>query len=289
MYAYTDIFSRNIGFFSESEQLTLRNASVFVFGVGGMGGACVQTLVRAGIENIGLADFDHFELSNFNRQVFSNINALNKNKCDETKMRLLEINPGLVVESYSQDWVDNIDYILKKYDFVVNCMDDIKMTLFLYRKCQEHKVTVVDCYSMSPLPSVFVINPGDPVPEKRLGFPSVNKDINELSKEDIDQCKLKELEYIMTISSSVNYVKMEVAEQVISGHKPRFSLAPMVFISGNLMAYETIFCIFGKKHGTDFKGYFFNPYLCKIEKENGYFKYLLKRFFVKRFLGKYKD
>lgn len=287
MSNYEEIFSRNIGFFSVEEQASLCKAKVFIVGVGGMGGACVQSLVRAGIGNIGIADHDHFELSNINRQVFANIHSVNKSKTIETKERLLEINPNLSIECYDDNWVTHLDEILRKYDLVINCMDDMKMTIFLYRKCREKNISVIDSYNMSPLSSVYVIKSTDPLPEVRFKFPTINKEISEITEQDVNACKLKELEYILTISSAIKYVKLEVAEQVILGLRPRFSLGPMVIVSGNLMAYEAIFLILKTNQGTDFKGYFFNPYHCRVEKEGCSMRYVLKKWMVKRFLNKY--
>jgi molybdopterin-synthase adenylyltransferase len=48
-FDYDEFTTRNLGFISEAEQDAVRNACVFVAGVGGMGGACFLALVRAGV------------------------------------------------------------------------------------------------------------------------------------------------------------------------------------------------------------------------------------------------
>src|SRR5690606_13841021 len=68
---YSEMTTRNIGFISEAEQARLKGGAVFVAGVGGMGGAAVQMLVRAGVGKIAIADLDTFEVSNLNRQLFA--------------------------------------------------------------------------------------------------------------------------------------------------------------------------------------------------------------------------
>ena len=72
-FSYSEFITRNIGFVTAAEQERLRTARVFVCGAGGMGGACLQALVRAGVGAFGVADIDVFELSNLNRQVFADL------------------------------------------------------------------------------------------------------------------------------------------------------------------------------------------------------------------------
>ena len=70
-FFYEAFTTRNIGFVDDREQQLLRQARVFVCGVGGMGGAAFMALVRAGIGRFVVSDIDRFEMSNLNRQVFS--------------------------------------------------------------------------------------------------------------------------------------------------------------------------------------------------------------------------
>jgi tRNA A37 threonylcarbamoyladenosine dehydratase len=70
-FLYDEMTTRNAGFLTPAEQRTLHDARVFVCGVGGMGGAALQSLVRAGVGHFTLADMDVFETSNLNRQLFA--------------------------------------------------------------------------------------------------------------------------------------------------------------------------------------------------------------------------
>jgi molybdopterin/thiamine biosynthesis adenylyltransferase len=93
-FSYADFTTRNIGFVSEAEQQRLLAGRVLVIGVGGMGGAAVQALARAGVGGFGIADIDTFEVSNLNRQVFADLDSINQDKAAETAKRLRRINPG---------------------------------------------------------------------------------------------------------------------------------------------------------------------------------------------------
>ena len=62
-------FSRNIGWVTEAEQTSLRQARVAIAGLGGVGGAHLLTLARLGVGRFNISDFDRFEQHNYNRQV----------------------------------------------------------------------------------------------------------------------------------------------------------------------------------------------------------------------------
>ena len=72
-YSYDDAFSRNIGWVTRAEQAALRNKRVAIAGMGGVGGVHLLTLVRLGIGAFHIADFDTFDVANFNRQVGASI------------------------------------------------------------------------------------------------------------------------------------------------------------------------------------------------------------------------
>lgn len=260
---YADLTGRNIGFITEADQLRIRDAAVFVCGIGGMGGACVQSLVRAGVTRLAIADFDTFEASNLNRQVFAFLSDLGHPKVQATRRFLFDINPELDLAAFDADWVAHIDAILRKYPIVVNGMDDSPREVFLYRKAREYGATVIDAYT-SPLPSVTVVRPPDPRPEERLAYPTVGKDWREMTPELQRQCLLREAEYVITHSSSARYLDLDIAVQVLAGKRPRMSFAPMVITTGNLMCFEVLNVILDRP-GTDYRGYFFNPWTGRTE------------------------
>ncbi|MFQ5961766.1 MAG: ThiF family adenylyltransferase [Candidatus Methylomirabilales bacterium] len=264
LVSYTDLTCRNIGFVSPAEQDQIREAAVFVCGIGGMGGACLQSLVRMGVTRLAIADPDTFEVTNLNRQVFAFASTLNQRKVDATRSCLLDINPALDLDTFGQEWTAHVDAILSKYPIVVNGMDDLPCEILLYRKAREHGATVIDAYT-SPLPSVTVVRPQHPRPEERLGYPTVGKDWRALTPAIHAQCRVREIEYVLTHSSSASYLDLHIAAEVLAGKRPRISFAPMVITTGNLMCFEVLNLILGRP-GTDYSGYFFNPWTVKIER-----------------------
>src|SRR5687767_701661 len=137
-FTYADFVGRNAGFVTAAEQERLRTASVFVCGVGGMGGAAVQSLARAGVGNLVIADMDRFEVSNLNRQVFATLDTVGRPKTDATADAIARINPDARITIYGADWVDHLDEILQRERVVINGMDDVVAGIRLYRKAREH-------------------------------------------------------------------------------------------------------------------------------------------------------
>lgn len=136
--------------------------------------------------------------------------------------------------------------------------------IHLYRRAREHGATVIDAYT-SPLPSVTVVRPGDPRPEERLGFPTVGKRWDALTPEDADGCKLAEATYVMVHSSSAEHIDLGFAGEMLAGKRSRPSFAPMVILTGNLMAFEVVKLALGRPSGVDFRGAFFNPWTFRTE------------------------
>jgi hypothetical protein len=264
-FTYADMVGRNAGFVTPAEQERLRVSSVFVCGVGGMGGAAVQSLVRAGVGNLVIADMDHFEVSNLNRQVFATLDSVGKSKTAATVAAIGRINPDARVTVYDADWVDRLDEILPQHKVVINGMDDLTAGIRLYRKAREHGATVIDAYT-SPLPSVTVVRPADPRPEERLGFPTVGHDWKSFTREQLDACKAAEAIYVMVNSSSAKHIDLGVATEMLAGRHPRPSFAPMVISTGTLMAFEALKLVLDRPSGVDCRGVFLNPWTMRTER-----------------------
>jgi molybdopterin/thiamine biosynthesis adenylyltransferase len=81
-FTYDEAFSRNIGWLTHPEQEQLRHKRVAIAGLGGVGGVHLLTLCRLGIGKFHLADFDSFDLANFNRQAGATVSTLGQNKLD---------------------------------------------------------------------------------------------------------------------------------------------------------------------------------------------------------------
>ena len=284
-FSYAEFTTRNIGFVTEPEQRILRESRVLVIGTGGMGGAAVQALARAGVGAFGLADMDTFEVSNLNRQVFADLDSVGDDKAGATAGRLRRINPEISLEIFGAEWQQRLDSLLPRYPVVINGMDDMVAGINLYRRARTHGATVIDAYTSS-LPSVTVVRPADPRPEERLNYPSRGKEAEALNEEVRRECFLKEIEHVLVHSSTLRHIEMSIALDLIAGKRKRMSFAPMVIMTGNLMAFEVVKLLLGRSPTADCRGYFFNPWTMRTEHPAPWIVAAPKRLVVRRFLSR---
>ncbi len=285
MFTYSEMTRRNIGFVTADEQATLRGATVFVCGTGGMGGACLLALARIGVGHLIIADIDSFEVSNLNRQVFCFVDTVDQHKADASRDALLRINPELQITVYHEDWPDHVEASVAVSAVVVNGTDDLGASLLLYRTARAAGKSVIDAYA-SPLPSVYVTAPGDTPHEERLGYPTQNTAWDALTQEQRDQAFFCEAEHVVIHSSSRKYIDLDMVGDVVTGKSSRMSFAPMVITTGQLMAYEVVNAVLGRPRGADNRGWFFNPYAARVERPKPAWLAALIRPLVRRFLRK---
>lgn len=264
-FDYAGMTGRNIGFVTEAEQARLRAGRVFVCGAGGMGGACVMALARAGIGHLVLADIDSFDLSNLNRQVFATLDTIGLPKAEATAAALARINPGLAVTVLGADWTGQAAALVAGADVVVNGTDDLGAALLLYRSARAAGKTVVDAYA-APLPSVYVTQAGDRAHEARLDYPTRGVAWDALTPALRAAAFRKEMEWVLTHSSSRHHIDLALVAEVVAGRRPRMSFAPMVIATGQLMAWEAIKAVLGRRRGADDRGWFLNPHRGRIER-----------------------
>ena len=134
-----DIFNRFTMMLSNEEVEKLFSARIIVFGIGGVGGALAQMLVRSGIQTIGIVDFDIVDTTNINRQLVANVNNIGKLKVDEFEKQIKEINPKVKVIKFpfrlDEKTIQDIDFSI--FEYIVDCIDDINAKKLLIKKAQE--------------------------------------------------------------------------------------------------------------------------------------------------------
>ena len=94
-------FSRTQLLLGQESMDLLANATVAVFGIGGVGGYTVEALARSGVGHFVLVDDDKVCLTNINRQIIATRSSVGKYKVDVMKERILDINPKAEVEVYA--------------------------------------------------------------------------------------------------------------------------------------------------------------------------------------------
>ena len=123
-FSYEEAFDRNLGWLTDWEQQALRAKRVAIAGMGGAGGVHLLTLARLGIGGFTIADFDVFDLVNFNRQVGATMATLGRPKVDVLAEMALDINPELRITRYPAGvTADNADAFLDGADLFVDGFD----------------------------------------------------------------------------------------------------------------------------------------------------------------------
>lgn len=123
-FRYDEAFSRNIGWVTPEEQQILRSKRVAIAGMGGVGGVHLLTLARLGIGAFTIADFDTFDLVNFNRQVGASVSTLGKAKAEVLAAAAKDINPELDVRIFPQGVAaDNLSDFFTGVDLYVDGLD----------------------------------------------------------------------------------------------------------------------------------------------------------------------
>ena len=120
-------FSRTALLLGEEKLNRLKNSTVAVFGVGGVGGYVAEGLARSGIGHIVLVDKDVVSVTNLNRQVIALHSTIGMQKTEVMEKRIKDINPNTVVEVkncfYLPETSSEFDF--SKYDYVVDAIDTV--------------------------------------------------------------------------------------------------------------------------------------------------------------------
>lgn len=106
-------------------QEKLLNSKVLLIGAGGLGSPTALYLAAAGVGTLGIADGDHVDITNLQRQVIHATPDIGKLKVDSARETIAQINPDVHVNTYSEYMTAaNVGNILSNYDVVVDGCDN---------------------------------------------------------------------------------------------------------------------------------------------------------------------
>lgn len=129
-------FSRTELLIGEEGVALLKQSTVAIFGVGGVGSFTAEALARTGVSNFHLYDNDRVVLSNINRQIIATHKTIGRVKVEVMKERILDINPDAIVEThctfFNAENAESIDF--SKFDYVVDAIDTVSSKLLLVEK-----------------------------------------------------------------------------------------------------------------------------------------------------------
>ncbi|NLB51672.1 MAG: tRNA threonylcarbamoyladenosine dehydratase [Syntrophomonadaceae bacterium] len=141
----------------------IKNSSVAVIGLGGVGSHAVEALARSGIHHITIVDPDRVEMSNMNRQLPALTSTINRFKTDVIAGRLLDINPGINIKAFtcSYEPLTSEQILDLKTDYVVDAIDSIPDKVHLIKTCLEKEIPIVSSMGMANRTNPMLLKIGD--------------------------------------------------------------------------------------------------------------------------------
>jgi molybdopterin/thiamine biosynthesis adenylyltransferase len=145
-FDYHRAFARNLGWVTEAEQAILRAKRIAIAGLGGVGGSHILTLTRLGIGAFNIADFDIFDVPNFNRQAGASLRHLGRPKAEVLAELAADINPELDLRTFPEGVNgDNLEAFLDGVDLYVDSLDffAVETRRMVFAACAEKCIPAI--------------------------------------------------------------------------------------------------------------------------------------------------
>ncbi len=205
----------------DEEQIKkLVSTRIIVFGTGGVGSAVCNFLVRSGICNLTIVDFDTIDITNLNRQLVANIGNVGKLKVEEMKNQLLGINPEANITAITEKYDENSKIDLSQFDIIIDCIDDIKAKKYLITQAKSNNVYIIcsmgagNRYSEIPHFEIADISKTsyDPIAKILRKFCAENR----INKLDVCYTKQNATKYDCKTVASVVYYPVMMAGTIVA-------------------------------------------------------------------------
>lgn len=142
-----DVFSRCEALLGKDKMLKLKNARVALFGLGGVGSACFEALVRSGVGEIHVFDYDSVSPSNLNRQLLAVKDTIGKNKTDAAVERAKQLCEETAVIPHNMFYLPEnsgeVDFT--QFDFIIDAVDTVTAKLEIIKNAKEAGVPIISC------------------------------------------------------------------------------------------------------------------------------------------------
>ena len=138
------LFYNSALLFSQESMEKLKNVKIALAGLGGIGSITLEMLVRSGIENFKIADYDKYSKENLNRQLFATVDTIGKNKALVAKERMLKINPSCNIEVFK----DGVTYknahdFCKDSDIILVLPDSEAIKVLIHKIAKKNKTPCI--------------------------------------------------------------------------------------------------------------------------------------------------
>lgn len=139
-----EIFQRTELLLGKEITDNIADTRIIIFGVGGVGSWCAESLIRSGIGHLTMVDFDSVNATNINRQLMATTATVNQIKAEVLKERLLTINPAAEIVAIPQMYtIESADtFLLNNYDYIIDAIDSLDNKALLIRRSCDSSATL---------------------------------------------------------------------------------------------------------------------------------------------------
>lgn len=251
-------FCRNLGLVNANELALLKDSTVAVAGLGGVGGGHLIALARTGIGRFKVADFDIFDAVNVNRQYGAQVSDFGRKKLDAMVDNALEVNPFLDITTYPQgvteenldDFLDGVDLVVDGLDFFV-----FEIRRMVFNRAVERGIPVITAGPMGFSSALLVFAPGGMTFDEYFDIREEDSYMDRVMKFAIG---------LSPRPTHVRYIDMNFVDLL---EKRGPSLGAACFICSGMTAAEAVRVLAGRKKLRPAPCYLqFDPYLQKLVK-----------------------
>lgn len=228
-----DYLDRQLNLIGKEGIELLKKSEVTIFGLGGVGSFALEILARTGIGKVNIVDNDIIDKTNINRQLYALNSTIGLKKIDIAYARCKDINSNIEIEKYDLfvEKKDNIKNIIRKSDYVLDCIDTISSKIGIIEVSKELNIPIISCMGAG--------NKLDPVKLKVIDiFKTQNCPISKKIRKEL---RLKNIKNVKVICSDEEDKKLNKDIKGVS------SISFVPSIAGILMASECIKDIIEKR------------------------------------------
>ena len=212
----------------------LKNATVLLFGLGGVGSSCAQALARAGVGHLIIVDHDTIQASNINRQVIAFHSTIGQRKVDVTEAMIKDIRPDIEVTKFCEFMLpDNLDMFFETghIDYVIDAIDTVTAKLALAEYAYKNDVKLIS--------SMGAANKVSP---QHLKFADISKTVNcPLSKIIRKECRYRGIKKLRVLFSDEVPQKIESKPGAARSERSNLgTISYMPAIMGTMLAGDVV-------------------------------------------------
>lgn len=215
-------FSRLEALIGKDNLDKIKTKKVIVFGVGGVGGFVVESLVRSGLEDITIVDNDVVDESNINRQIIATSNSIGKSKVEIMKERANSINPSVRISPIQKFYLpeNENEFDLSKYDYVIDCVDTVSAKISIICRAKELGIPVISA-----------LGAGNKLDPTKLMVSDISKtEYDPLAKVIRKELRSRGIKGVKVVYSSESPVSVVVEENSHGRHSP----ASAIFVPASM-------------------------------------------------------